>query len=503
MERTMFNFYTEAKKILNKTQKLTENGAVAYETSGKALVDINFKIPSYRGASEETILGDFLKAYVDDVELALKWMFYVGDIRQGVGERRLFKVLVKNILPKYKHLINLIPEYSRWDVVTELFGTEAETEAISLIRTQLDEDLKNFKAQKPISLLAKWMPSVNTSSKETVKKANFLCRALGMHPAQYRKTLSKLRAYSNVIEVKICANKWDEINYETVPSKANLKYKDSFLKHDEARRREFLGKLDKGEAKINSGVNFPHDIVHSYRSVSGRDAALEGLWKNLPNIEMTKPMIVVRDGSGSMSCTIPNSTARADDVATALAIYCAERNVGGYKDQFITFSERPKYVNLSGDLDLSQKLKICHRETEVANTNIEAVFDLLLQTAINSHAEQNEIPDILIISDMEFDGCACDNHSSSSFGYGARFRSTLFQEIAKKWEAHGLKLPGLVFWNVNSRTNTFPIQENDMGVKLISGFSTNLLKMAMSNKLDPFEALKDILMTPRYAPIVK
>ena len=496
----MINFYAEAEKILNKRHKETENGAVAYETSGKALVDINFKIPSYRGASEDVIVGDFLKAYVEDEELALKWMFYAGDVRQGVGERRLFKVLVKNILPKYKHLIKLIPEYSRWDIVTELFGTEAETEAVALIRSQLDEDLKNFKENKPISLLAKWLPSVNTSSAETVKKANFLCKALGMHPSQYRKTLSKLRAYSNVIEVKLCSNKWNEINYEAVPSKANLKYKNSFLKHDEARRREFLGKLDKGEVKINSGVNFPHDIVHSYRSCRARDAALEGLWKNLTNIEMTKPLIVVRDGSGSMGCCIPNSSARADDVATALAIYCAERNVSGYKDQFITFSERPKYVKLSDALSLRDKIAICHLEDEVANTNIEAVFDLLLQTAVNSHAKQNEIPDILIISDMEFDACATDDRGS---GWRRSLRSTLFEEISKKWETNGLKLPGLIFWNVNSRTNAFPIQENKMGVKLMSGFSANLLKMAMSNKLDPFEVLKDTLMTERYAPIVK
>ena len=499
----MINFYAEAEKILKKTKTLTENGAVAYETSGRNLVDINFKIPSYRGATEAVIVGDFLKAYADDPELALKWMFYAGDVREGVGERRLFKILVKHVLPKYKHLIPLIPEYSRWDIVTELFGTPAETEAVALIRKQLDEDLANFKENKPISLLAKWLPSVNTSSKETVKKANFLCNALGMHPSQYRKTLSKLRAYSNVIEVKLCANKWDEVNYEAVPSKANLKYKNSFLKHDEQRRREFLGKLEKGEAKINSSVAFPHDIVHSYRGSRGmEDAALEGMWKNMKNIEMTKPLIVVRDGSGSMGCTVPGSKVSALDVATALAVYCAERNVDCYKDQFITFSRRPKYVKIPSTMSLRQRLDICYHETECANTNIEAVFDLLLQTALNSNAKQEEIPDILIISDMEFDTCAEDSSGMNSTSYGLRApRATLFEDIAKKWEAQGYKLPGLIFWNVNSRTNAFPIQENKMGVKLLSGFSQNILKMAMSNKLDPFDCLKETLDSERYAPI--
>lgn len=495
----MINFYTEANKILSKAKKLTENGAVAYETSGKNLVDINFKIPSYRGASEEVIVRDFLTAFADDAELALKWMFYVGDVRQGVGERRLFKTLVKHVLPKFKHLIKLIPEYSRWDIVTELFGTDAETEALALIRKQLDEDLANFKANKPISLLAKWMPSVNTSSAETVKKANFLCHALGMHPSQYRKTLSKLRAYSNVIEVKICANQWDQVNYEAVPSKANLKYKNSFLKHDEQRRREFLDKLDKGEVKINSSVAFPHEIVSKYGTCPYQeDSALEGMWKNLPSIEMTKPLIVVRDGSGSMGCHVPNSNTRAIEVATALAIYCAERNVSGYKNQFITFSARPKYVKFADNMSLADKLKVCYHEDECSNTNIQAVFDLLLHTAVNCKAKQNEIPDILIISDMEFDGHVCDNSCTQ---FSGSLDATLFDKVGADWKAHGLELPGVIFWNVNSRTNAFPIQQNKYGVKLMSGFSQNLLKMAMSNKLDPFDALKEQLTAERYAPV--
>lgn len=500
----MVNFYSKMKTILDQRTALTENGAVSFETSGKALVDLNFKVPSYRGAEENTVLGDWLKAFAEDPTLALKWMFYAGDIRQGLGERRLFKILVKNVLPKYKHLIKFIPEYSRWDIVTELIGTEAEAEAVSLIRSQLDADKKAMSENKPISLLGKWLPSVNTSSKETVAKAHKLCSALGMHPAQYRKMLSKLRAYSNVIEVKICANKWNEINYEAVPSKANLKYKDSFLKHDEARRRQFLGSLSKGEVKINSSVAFPHDIVHSYKrgtcasrsAVKDLDAALEGMWKNLPNIDMSKPMIVVRDGSGSMDVTIPNSNTQAADVATALAIYCAERNVGPFKNQFITFDDRPSMVTLSDDMSLRDKIIRCFREDSCGSTNIEATMDLILKTAVKNKLKQEDIPDVLIISDMEFNGATTMGwHPSQD-----RF-NTLFEHIASKFRDAGYKLPSLVFWNVKSRTNSMPLQSNECGLKLLSGFSQNILKMAMSNKLDPFEVLKDTLLSPRYAEI--
>lgn len=499
----MTNFYSKMESILNQRTTRTENGAVSFATSGNALVDMNFKVPSYRGATEQTILSDFLAAFAEDPVLALKWMFYAGDVRQGLGERRLFKILVKNVLPKYKHLIKLIPEYSRWDIVTELFGTPAEDDAIALIKTQLDSDLKAIKANKPISLLGKWMPSVNTSSKETVAKAHKLCQALHMNPAKYRKTLSKLRAYSNVIEVKLCANKWSEIDYQTVPSKANLKYKDSFLKHDEARRREFLGALDKGQVKINSSVAFPHDIVHAYKSREGwhtvpkqYDAALEGMWKNFPKIDMSKPLIVVRDGSGSMDVTIPNSQIQAEDVATALAIYCSERNVGGFKNTFITFDDHPSMIKLSDEMTLRDKLARAFKENACGSTNIEATMDLILKTAVASKMKQEDIPDVLIISDMEFNGATTLRYDRSH----DRMK-TLFETIGGKFKAKGYKMPGLVFWNVNSRTNAMPLQQNDCGLKLLSGFSQNILKMAMSNKLDPFDVLKDMLLSARYEAI--
>ena len=496
------NFYAQMEDILKKNKTLTENGGVGYETSGNALVDMNYKVASYRGATEQAILSDFLKAFAETPELSLKWMFYAGDIRGGLGERRLFKILVKNVLPKYPHLIKWIPEYSRWDVITELLGTPVEGEAVQMIKEQLNSDREAMKAGKQITLLAKWLPSVNTSSKETVRKANILCSKLGMKPAEYRKTLSALRKYSNVIEVKLCKNEWSDVNYEAVPSQANLKYKDAFLKHDEARRREFLGKLTAGEAKINSGAAFPHDIVHKYGRHGQIDAALEGMWKNLPAVEMTKPLIVVRDGSGSMESPLAGrGSCTALEVATALAIYCSEHAAPGFEDQFITFSGYPKYVKLSKNMTLRDKLTRAYHEADCSNTDIQKTMELVLDTAVKNHLKQEDIPDVLIISDMEFDGAT----TCSSYDWAPvrdrRSMDTVFETIRKEFKAAGYELPGLIFWNVNSRTNAVPLQTNKYGLKLLSGFSQNVIKMAMSNKLDPFEALKETLLSPRYEVI--
>ena len=350
------------------------------------------------------------------------------------------------------------------------------------------------------SLIFKWLKSENASSSETKRLARKTRQALGLSSREYRKTLSEGRAYLDVVECKMSAKEWNGINYETVPSRANLIYNNAFLRNDEERRRAYLGALEKGEAKINASTLFPHDIVHKYmpgggwyQSLKSYDATLEGLWKALPDtVKGAENTIVVADGSGSMTCNVGgNTSVTALDVANALAIYFSERASGEFKDKYITFSSRPQLVDFSNAKTLRDKLQIALRHNEVADTNIEATFDLILKTAVNNNMSQEDMPkNILIISDMEFNG-ACYY----------RPNETLFASIAKKYAAYGYKLPKLIFFNVNSRTNTIPVKENDLGVILVSGFSVNIINMIMSNKLDPYECLLEVLNTERYDAI--
>ena len=347
--------------------------------------------------------------------------------------------------------------------------------------------------------MAKWLKSENCSSAESRRLAKIIREGLGMTSRNYRKMLSEMRKYIDVVERKMSAKQWDEINYETVPSRANLIYNNAFLRNDEDRRREYLGALEKGDVKINAGTLYPHDIVHKYTNGSWRvkstNTALEGLWKALPDtVKGEGNTIVVADGSSSMTCNVGgNTNVTALDVANALAIYFAERSSGEFKNKYITFSERPQLVDFSNAKTLREKIQIALKHDEVANTNIQAVFNLILKTAVNNKMSQDEIPkNILIVSDMEFDGAT---------GYRNKPDETLFATIAKEYAAYGYKLPRLVFWNVNSRTGTIPVKENDLGVALVSGFSVNIVNMVMSNKLDPYECLLDVLNTERYQPI--
>ncbi len=471
----------------------TENGALGYATTGKALVDFNFKVASMRNWSEENIKRKFKKVWYENKELALKYLFYVRDVREGLGERRLFREAITEIIDNLdSRVFDWIMKFGRADDLLVFLGTKLEKDLIDYIQVQLEKDMQGVKDNKPISLLSKWLPSINTSSTETREKAKQLCKSLHITETKYRKMLSKLRKYIDVIERKLCANEWDKVNYETVPSNANLKYKDAFLKHDEDRRKKYLESLEKGETKINGSVLFPHDIVAKYVKdrVLKKDEALEALWKSLPNyVDGNINTLVVRDGSGSM--TWSDNNVRPLDVATALAIYFSERCEGQFKDNFITFSSKPQLVSFTGYETLRDKLIECYKYNDCSNTNLEATFDLVLDVAVKNHLKQEEIPNLLIISDMEFDSSYSDRWSEDK----------LFTIIANKFNKAGYQLPKLIFWNVASRTNTIPLTQNKNGVILVSGFSPAITKMVLSEELDPYKALVKELMKDRYKEV--
>ena len=369
---------------------------------------------------------------------------------------------------------------------------------MELISNQLLKDIEDMQAGRPISLLAKWLPSIKASSRDTIAKAKKIIRHIKCQDSDYRKAIGRMRSYLKIVEKQMSQHEWNEINYSAVPSRANLIYNSAFLRHDEQRRREFLSAAVKGEAKINASVLYPHEIIARYRDGYGYytsitpNESLEALWNALPNTVRDRGnTLVVCDGSGSMF-TLIDKTGRttALDVSHALAIYFAERMSGAFKNKFITFSSNPQLVNISAGSNLCEKLKITRSHTDCTNTNIQKVFELILRTAVNYGVPQEDMPaNILIISDMEF-----DPHSH-------RADARLFETIAKEYAAAGYKLPRLVFWNVCSRTGTVPMRQNELGIALVSGFSPNIADMVMSGQLDPYLCLLETLNKPRYQPI--
>lgn len=500
-------FMQNIRNMLNNeyNTSVTENGAFGYRTTGKALLDLNFAVSSFRNASAKEIADKFVKAYYEDPKLAVRWLFYAGDVRGGLGERRLFTTIMLYLAQSHtetaKALLPLIPEYSRWDIVVVLLESPLADEAVEMIRRQLEEDGANREKGLSISLCAKWLPSENASSDYAKRMARILAKKLSLTSRQYRQMLSSYRQYMDVVEVKMSSGRWAEIRYEAVPSRANLVYNTAFLRNDEERRREFLGTVKKGEKKINAGVLYPHDIVHSYVenrrwNLKALDDTLEELWKALPDyVQGNGNTLCVADGSGSMFSTVGSSKVTCLDVANAFAIYFAGHCAGQFRDTYITFSQTPQFVDLSKGRTLHDKIEIAMSHNEVANTNIEAVFDLILNTAVKYRMPQKELPSsLLILSDMEFDTATRSNVNGNWVSPDEK----LFDTFARKYAAHGYRLPRLVFWNICSRTKTIPLRENALGVALVSGFSPTITKMVLSNELDPYKVLMEQLLVPRY-----
>mgnify|MGYP003071207443 CR=1 FL=1 len=394
-------------------------------------------------------------------------------------------------------------EYGRYDDLFSLMDNDEMTKIVAnFIHQQLKEDYINYQNKKPISLLAKWLPKESTKKYKKVYK--ILLKEFDMKPKTYRQTVSELRRYLDVVEIKMSANEWDKVNYNTVPSKANLLYKDAFLKHDEERRKEYLDDLKNGNnnAKINAKVLMPHEIVHNYeeKTLYGYgnskkyDESLEQLWKALPDYVKGEGFsMFVRDGSYSMTDRIRNTNVSCLDVSTALAIYFSERCQGEYKDNFITFSNRPKVIDLSNCSSLREKIEKCYAEDDCTNTDIYKVFKLILDVAIKNEYAPEQLPkNIVIVSDMEFDA-----------GTTTRDYKTLFETIQVEYLLHGYDLPRLVFWNVCSRTGTIPLKINKNGVCLVSGFNPTIMDMVLSGELDPYKCLVNKLNSSRYDAVEK
>lgn len=509
-----FDFMGAVKETLNEIPynvSVTENGAIGYKTTGHPLLDINFAASSLRSKSPREIIDMFEKAFYDTPLEAVMWLFYLRDIRGGMGERRSFRIILKHMADNHPEVIaGVIPyiaEYGRYDDMWVLLETNFRKPALELIKEQIVSDLNGVKENKSISLLGKWLPSRCSKNPKNKKYVNIICEGLGIAPYTYQKITSTLRKHLKIVECDMSAGRWSVIDYNKVPARANLRYNKAFLKHDEERRRGYLEALENHEegVKINAGTLFPHDIVHKYmvsqsywdRKCRDLDQTLEELWKALPDEAGDAGTMIVSDGSGSMWQNVDKNASygslQAWEACAALTIYFAERATGVYKNTFITFGSHPQYVNITSCKTLRNKISCLLKYEDCSSTNVEAVFDMILKTAVTNRLTQEQLPGtVLILSDMEFDNPRACN---------PRLNSTLFGHIIKKYEAAGYKMPKLAFWNLCSRTGTIPVRQNENGLVLVSGFSPATMKMVMSGNLDPFDAMLDVLYTERYRPI--
>ena len=481
----------ELKEEANYTR--TENGALTHSSSLSYCVDLFATIGAIRTASQEEIATRFLRAWAEDPDLAMKILFYARDVRGGLGERRVFRVilnrLASNAPQSVAKNIAFVAEFGRWDDLLCLLNTPCESAALEHIRAQFQQDLADLNEEgKPVSLLGKWLPSVNASSLETVWCAKRIAKALGLTDAQYRKALSALRARIRILENNLREKDYT-FDYEKQPSGALFKYRQAFNRNDAERYHAFLERVSRGEAVLKTASVTPSDIIRPIleRNLSVEERkSIDTTWNELEDFTNGENALCVIDGSGSMYWQ-DNPMPAA--VALSLGVYFAEHSTGHFRNHFITFSHTPKLVEIRGR-DIVEKIQYCKTFNEVADTNIQAVFELILNAAVRHHLPQSDLPSKLyIISDMEFN-CCVTNGDATNFQYAR----DLFAE-------QGYTLPEIVFWNVASRNQQQPVTKNEQGAVLISGFTPRIFAMLKANALNPVALMMQILGSERYAAI--
>ena len=499
----MNKFMTGLQTATNFTH--TENGALTHKSTMSHLLDMFAMGAAYRNRSDSDVILLFREAYAEDPVYALKCLFYIRDVRGGQGERRFFRVCMKDLATQdtdavLRNLKN-IPEFGRWDDVFTLIGTPVQKEALAFVREQLTLDVQC----KTPSLLAKWMPSENTSSEATRKTAAIVRKSLGMTHKQYRKTLSILRKRINVLERLMSEGRWDEIEFDKIPSKAGLKYKNAFARHDIERMKRdpqvqsYADFAKDTTTKVNAGTLYPYEVVAKARNMARMPMEntdrlmVNKYWENLTDYFKGKTFngLAVVDTSGSM--TWNGGDACPLNVAISLGLYCAERANGPFAGHYVSFASRPQLIKTEG-VDFVDKVYRIYRANLCDNTNIEATFDLLLNTALANGCSQEDLPqNLIIISDMEFD--------AARGYYGRQTNSkTLMENIRNKWAAHGYRMPHLIYWNVDARQNNVP---EDLGcglVSYVSGMSPSIFETILSGKTG-YELMMEKLDSPRYSVI--
>ena len=472
----------------------TAKGAKSNISSLDACVDLFGQVASMRGREEKQIISLFSKAFAENPLKALKILFWLRDIRGGAGERRAFRVILRHLADTHtlavEKNLRLIPEFGRWDDYFVLRGTPVWENIVEIVTQQLLEDLE---AKQP-TLLAKWMPSINTSSVKTKELARYFAARIGWTEKQYRKNLSALRGRLNVIEKLICAGEWDKVVYEHTPSRALMIYRNAFKKRDEARYEKYLRDVEAGKKEIKASTLYPYDLMGL--AFDGRaDKTVDLQWNALPNYVEPFNGMVVADVSGSMSyCGFyggRKGQVRPIHVAISLAMYIAERNEGVWKDYFMTFSSIPELVKIQGKTLRERALSV-NRASWGMSTDLQAAFDLVLGTAIKNNVPAEDMPRVLIIiSDMQFDS-ACRSNKRSNF-----------EQIEKKYKKAGYQRPQLVFWNVNAYGKDSPVTVDDVGTCLVSGCSPSILKSVLSQEIfTPIDVMLETINSPRYDAVI-
>lgn len=499
----MNTFVDSLKRTTNFT--ITENGALAHKTTLNKVYDLFAFGGAYRRRSKEDQILLFKNAFEENHILGLKCLFYIRDIRGGQGERDFFRNCFRWLAQEYpdvarRNLVN-VAEYGRYDDLYCVEGTSIENDMFELIKNQIRIDIDSLKAgnKVSISLLGKWLKSENASSLETKRLANRTREYLGLTHKAYRQLLSSLRTRINIVEKLMSEGRWEEIEFDKIPSKAGLIYRNAFARRDviAARYKEFMASKD---TKINTGAIYPYEIVKGVTDHFDKYSDYQNLGnimtqeeRNMLNKAWEQQKDYLNGAPASIMAVVDTSGSMRGlplNVAISLGMYAAERLGGPFHNHYISFSSSPNFVEIEG-IDFVDKISRIWATNICENTNLTSVFNLLRECALDPAIDNNDIPKkIVVISDMEI-----DNQSTWRSSYT---RQTELARIREEWRALGLEMPQLIYWNVDARQNV--ILDNADDATFVSGCSPVIFESILSGKTG-IDLMMDKLNSDRYNAI--
>jgi hypothetical protein len=457
----------------------TTNGMKALKGTGDPVMDLFYKVGAMRG---QNVIPQFVGAYAENPDLATRVMLWARDVREGAGERQLFRDVLSwlehNDFERFLRVIELVPTLGRWDDLWAATTTAGKHAVFELVM----EAVVNGNG-----LAAKWTPRKGPLAEEFRKW-------LGISHKEYRKMLVGM---TKVVETQMCDNQWDQINFSHVPSQASRIYKKAFNRHT-PRFKEYVQALVSGDTqvKVNAGAVYPYEVLKPLirstdwnpLSQTEKDHIVQQ-WNALPNWLVNNTTILpMVDVSGSMNTPAgKNTEVTCLDVAVSLGLYLSDKTNGAFKDVFLTFSEHPEILKLKGTI--SQKVQQMKTSDWGMNTNLVSALQLVLNLALDNRVPQSDMPEVLLIlSDMQFDHC-CE------------YRDSAVQAINRRFLSTGYKMPQVVFWNLNSHENV-PVKAREDGVALVSGFSPSIVKSVLITPREgftPVGVMMNTIMKDRYS----
>lgn len=498
-------------KEVNKTE--TANGMCCYKSTDSALLELFSNLSSMR--NDKNIEHEFEKAYAEDKKLAVRLMFYARNVRPnkgnntaGLGERSVAKSMYKWMAVNHpKEMIPLVGEgyieyFGRWDDFYVFEGTPVEDDAFAYMKEAFIKDYEavskyneNKDMHKPeITMVGKWLKSCNSKNVETKRLGQLTAKKFGLSEKKYRAMTKALREYLDVVEKKMSSKRFEDIKFSAVPSRAHYVYRDAFIRNAGSRYAEYISNVNAGKEKINTKCITPGDIVKKYYTGDKCSDTLDIMWENLEDfVDSDKNVLVMADTSGSMyGEPLYNSI--------GLAMYFAGRNKGVMRGKFMTFSERPQFVQLNVDDSIRNQISSFRCINE--NTNIARAFEELLSMGVRNNIPAEEMPvSIVIISDGQFDSVT---HSCDCVNRGATWNKDFFETISEMYEKAGYEVPNIVFWNMSEvdYENTHVSSKNMPNVQAFCGRSTSTFMSVLRNiGVTPYEAMLNVLNAGDYAQI--